>query len=85
MSPVNNNRTMVLHITGSLGGSINNRFCLLGRFSYLMRLVTVLHWRGRQVIHGGEAGPEQEIGKHSTRKVGCSEGGGGISGKGSIS
>lgn len=74
---------MVLYIIRSLGGSINNGFYLLGRFSYQMGLGAILHWRDRQARHGGEAGSEQEIVKRGTMKIGCDEGGNSISRKGS--
>lgn len=52
MPSVDDDGIMIFHIAGSLGGTINHRFCLLRGFTHQVRLVPVLHWRGRQARHG---------------------------------
>jgi hypothetical protein len=90
MSPIDDDGAMVWHVAGSLGGSINNGFCLLrGGLSYQMGLMSVLDWRGRQARHGGVAEPEHESRikiririKREQQVLGVTRAAAGISGKG---
>jgi hypothetical protein len=51
MPAVDDDGIMILHIAGSLGGTIDHGFCLLRGFTHQMGLVPVLHWGGRQARH----------------------------------